>query len=77
MGPYSLDLRAADGHAIHLGAATATRGHRVGPHFMGAGAWTVEMNTELEWEFVLAPVVGSRRFGGCPTTLSQAWWKSR
>jgi hypothetical protein len=56
--PHALDLRAADGHAVHLGAATMGSGHSVGLLFLGAGQWTVEMSTQMEWEFRLAPVVG-------------------
>ncbi len=56
--PHSLDLRAADGHAVHLGAATTGGGHRIGLVFLGAGQWTVEMTTQMGWEFRLTPVVG-------------------
>jgi hypothetical protein len=56
--PHSLDLRAADGHAVHLGAGTTTRGHRVGLVFVGAGRWTVEMTAPMEWEFRLTALVG-------------------
>jgi hypothetical protein len=56
--PYSVDLRAADGHTVHLGVATATGGRSVGFLFLGAGQWTVEMKTDFEWEFALTPVVG-------------------
>jgi hypothetical protein len=51
-------LRAADGHVVELGGADATRDHRVGSAFLGAGEWTVEMITRLSWELVVSPVVG-------------------
>jgi hypothetical protein len=57
--PHSLVLRAADGHAVHLGAANGDRGYRRNPHFLGAGEWTVEMTTDVEWELLIAPVVGA------------------
>jgi hypothetical protein len=56
--PYSLTLRAADGHVLEMGAASATRGHRVNPVFLGAGEWTVEMITNEPWALVISPVVG-------------------
>jgi hypothetical protein len=56
--PYSLALRAADGHVVELGGADATSDHRVGSAFLGAGEWTVEMTTSEPWELMLSPVVG-------------------
>ncbi len=56
---YSLDLRVADGHAVHLGAGTPTGSYgRTGLVFLGAGDWTVEMKTTVDWTFVLTPVLG-------------------
>ncbi|HEY7926883.1 MAG TPA: hypothetical protein VIG86_05605 [Candidatus Dormibacteraeota bacterium] len=56
--PYSLALRAADGHVVQMGAASASGGRRVNPFFLGAGEWTVEMITSEPWELVISPVVG-------------------
>jgi hypothetical protein len=57
--PYWLDLRATDGHVIHLGGTTSpTRDERTGGAFLGAGEWTVEMKTTYEWQLLIKPVVG-------------------
>jgi len=56
--PYSLELRAADGHVVQLGAASAMGDRRAGYVFLGAGQWTVEMITNVPWELVVTPVVG-------------------
>ncbi len=56
--PYSLRLRAADGHAVDLGAASEGRDRRIDRVFLGAGEWVVEMETDVRWECVLTAVVG-------------------
>jgi len=58
LNPYSLDLRATDGHAIHVGHATESGGQSSNPFFLGAGEWTVETNTGSEWHLAIAPVIG-------------------
>ena len=50
VNPYSLDLRASDGHVLHLGQST--------PLFLGAGEWTVEMKTSDAWHLGIVPVIG-------------------
>jgi hypothetical protein len=61
--PYSLDLRAGDGHSIHFGHATTFRGESSSPIFLGAGDWTVEMNTTSDWQLGILPVIGPRGGG--------------
>jgi hypothetical protein len=56
--PYSLRLRAADGHGVDLGAATEGGERRIDRVFLGAGQWVVEMETDVRWECMLTPVVG-------------------
>lgn len=58
LNPFSLDLRATDGHAIHIGHATESEGRSSSPFFLGAGQWVVEMRTSSEWHLVIAPVIG-------------------
>ncbi len=58
IGAYSLDLRAADGHAVHLGAQDAGGDRREGFVFLGAGDWTAEMTTGSDWHLVITPVLG-------------------
>ncbi|HLB78230.1 MAG TPA: hypothetical protein VJO72_14465 [Candidatus Dormibacteraeota bacterium] len=58
LNPYSLDLRATDGHVIHIGHATESVGSSSNPLFLGAGEWTVEIKTGSEWRLVIAPVIG-------------------
>jgi hypothetical protein len=63
LNPFSLDLRATDGHAIHIGQATESEGGSSNPLFLGAGEWTVEMKTGSEWHLVIAPVIGAHGGG--------------
>jgi hypothetical protein len=61
--PYWLDVRAADGHSVHVGHATATGGQSPNPLFLGAAEWTVEVDTSYEWQLALKPVIGARGGG--------------
>ncbi len=63
MCPYSLDLRAADGHSIHMGDGTTAGDRRTSGAFLGAGRWTVDLNTTGAWQLVLTPWIGSRGGG--------------
>jgi hypothetical protein len=57
---YQLEVRARDGHAIHLGRALTTpRDERISGAFLGAGSWTVEIKTDFSWDVLIAPVLGS------------------
>lgn len=58
IGRYTLDLRAEDGHRIHLGARASAGDRREGAIFLGAGEWSAEMSTGADWELVLTPIVG-------------------
>jgi hypothetical protein len=56
---YAVDLRASDGHTIHLGDGTASGdSRRGGPIFFGAGSWQIEMVSACQWRFVLKPWMG-------------------
>lgn len=56
---YTLKLRAADGHEIELGQAIDTEGdRRIDGAYLGAGMWTVDMQTSVDWEVTIAPLVG-------------------
>jgi hypothetical protein len=62
--PFNLDLRAADGHLVHLGdGGTSQAAWPRDLYFLGAGDWTVEIETSCEWELVIKPRVGSRGGG--------------
>lgn len=56
--PYTLVLRAADGHKLDLGTGGRDRDRRVGSAFLGAGEWVVEMTAETSWEVSVRPIVG-------------------
>lgn len=56
--PYSLNLRAADGHTIHIGHATGSTGRSTSGAFLGTGGWVVEMDTSSDWHLVITPVIG-------------------
>ena len=69
--PYTLRLRAADGHDLELGTGGDVGGRRVdrriNPVFLSAGVWTVEMEANVPWELTVSPIVeptggGSRGF---------------
>jgi hypothetical protein len=56
--PFSLGLRAADGHRVHLGDGGETTARWPSGLFLGAGAWTAEMETDCDWELTIKPRVG-------------------
>jgi hypothetical protein len=56
--PYTLRLRAADGHGVELGAGGEKGGRRINPVFLSAGDWTVEMTANVPWELTVSPLVG-------------------
>lgn len=58
MYPYTLALRAGDGHTLDLGAGDGRRDHRIGSVFLGAGEWVVEMTAQTPWGLSLNPMVG-------------------
>jgi hypothetical protein len=58
MCPFQLALRAADGHAIPLGAGTGQEASWPSSVFLGAGEWHVEMETPCEWELTIRPKLG-------------------
>jgi hypothetical protein len=55
---YSLRLRAADGHEIEMGQAADRHDHRIDGAFLGAGIWTVDMQTSADWELTITPFLG-------------------
>jgi hypothetical protein len=62
--PFRLALRSADGHRVLLGEGETH--HASWPssfHFLGAGRWTVEMETACDWQLVIKPMVGSAGAG--------------
>jgi hypothetical protein len=63
LSPFSLDLRATDGHAIHIVRATESERGSSSPFFLGAGEWAVDMKGSSEWHLVIAPVIGPRGGG--------------
>jgi len=56
--PFSLGLRAADGHRIQLAEGGEASASWPSWRFLGAGAWHVVMETECEWRLVVRPLVG-------------------
>lgn len=56
--PYRLGLRAADGHRVHLGEGGENRASWPSGAFLGAGQWSVEMETDCDWELTIKPRVG-------------------
>jgi hypothetical protein len=56
--PFSLALRAADGHLVKLGAGTKHKASWPSGAFLGAGNWQVEIETKCEWELTLRPMLG-------------------
>ena len=57
--PFRLDLRAADGHRVHLGEGIENKARWPSDNtFLGAGQWTAEMATACEWELMIRPRVG-------------------
>jgi hypothetical protein len=51
---FTLTLRAADGHTL----AWRSDGHWPNGAFLGVGQWTVEMDTDCEWQLIIRPQVG-------------------
>lgn len=58
MCPFELNLRAADGHMVHLGRGTEESAEWPTGAFLGAGGWSVEIDTAGEWQLSIAPQVG-------------------
>jgi hypothetical protein len=56
--PFDLDLRGADGHRLHLADGVEDRASWPSGAFLGAGQWTVEMETTSEWELTIKPRIG-------------------
>ena len=56
--PFRLDVRAADGHSVHLGSTEPNKGRWPSWTFLGAGQWTVEMGTRCDWQLVVRPMIG-------------------
>jgi hypothetical protein len=55
---FNLDLRAADGHRVHLADGVENTSSWPSGAFLGAGQWTVEMETTCEWELTIRPMIG-------------------
>ena len=56
--PFRLDLRAADGHSVHLATGESDSAGWPSWTFLGAGQWTVDMDTPCDWQLVVRPMVG-------------------
>jgi hypothetical protein len=56
--PFRLDLRAADGHSVHLATGESDRAEWPSWQFLGAGQWTVDMDTQCDWHLVVRPMIG-------------------
>lgn len=56
--PFRLDLRAADGHSVHLATGESDRAEWPSWRFLGAGQWTVDMDTPCDWQLVVRPMIG-------------------
>jgi len=56
--PFRLDLRAADGHPVHLASGKSDRAEWPSWKFLGAGQWAVDMDTGCDWQLVVRPMVG-------------------
>ena len=56
--PFRLDLRAADGHPVHLAGGKSDRAEWPSWKFLGAGQWTVDMDTPCDWQLVVRPMIG-------------------
>jgi hypothetical protein len=56
--PFSLSLRAADYRHHHLARGTEHDASWPSWVFLGAGDWTVLMETSCQWELVIRPMVG-------------------
>ena len=58
--PFKLALRANDGHRIELAeGGRNTANWPPTPIFLGAGEWTVEMETTCEWWMTIKPMLGT------------------
>lgn len=55
---FDIGLRAADGHRIPLAEGRERTASWPTGAFLGAGRWTVEMETTCDWELTVKPRVG-------------------
>jgi len=56
--PFRLDLRAADRHSVHVATGESDRAEWPSWRFLGAGQWTVDMDTPCDWQLVVRPMIG-------------------
>ena len=57
--PFRLDLRAADGHSVHLASGKSDRAEWPPSwKFLGAGQWAIDMDTGCDWQLVVRPMIG-------------------
>jgi hypothetical protein len=57
-GRFKLSLRANDGHTIRLAEGAGNTASWPTGAFLGAGDWTVEMESDCDWQLVIKPMVG-------------------